>query len=72
MEDEGHDFNDWKAACEKALVWGEKIYYGKFFQIEKKPTLDDLEPVLAEGGPICFRDLGLTKEQAKKVLEDMM
>ena len=72
LEDEGHDFNDWKAACEQALVWGEKIYYGKFFQIEKKPTLDDLEPVLAEGGPICFRDLGLTKEQAKKVLEDMM
>ena len=72
LEDEEHAFHDWKAACEQALVWGEKIYYGKFFQVEKKPTLNDLEPVLNEGGPICFRDLGLTIEQAKKVLEDMM
>ena len=72
LEDEEHDFHDWKAACEQALVWGKKIYYGKFFQVEKKPTLNDLEPVLNEGGPICFRELGLTKEQSDKILKEMM
>jgi len=72
LEDEKHDFSDWKAACEKAMIWGDDIYYGKFFQIEDRPTLGDLEPVLDEGGPICFRDLGLTKEQSQKILKGMM
>ena len=72
LEDEKHDFSDWKAACEKAMIWSDDIYYGKFFQIEDRPTLGDLEPVLDEGGPICFRDLGLTKEQSQKILKGMM
>ena len=54
------------------MIWGDDIYYGKFFQIEDSPTLGDLEPVLGEGGPICFRDLGLTKEQSQKILKGMM
>src|SRR5919106_523351 len=26
LEDEGHDTHDWKAACEKAMMWGDTIY----------------------------------------------
>ena len=72
LEEEEHDFSDWKTACEKAMVWGETIYYGKFFQIEDRPTLGDLETVLHEGGPICFRELGLTEKQSDKLLKEMM
>ena len=34
LEDEGHDTSDWKAACEKAMMWGDTIYTGLFFQRE--------------------------------------
>ena len=50
LEDDGHDAADWKAACEKAMLWGDTIYTGLFYQ-KKRPTLDELEPVLEEGGP---------------------
>ena len=72
LEEEEHDSSDWKTACEKAMVWGETIYYGKFFQIKDRPTLGDLETVLHEGGPICFRELGLTEKQSDKLLKEMM
>ena len=46
LEDEGHDPTDWAAACEKAMVWGDEIYIGKFFQAEQRESLGQLEPVL--------------------------
>jgi 2-oxoglutarate ferredoxin oxidoreductase subunit beta len=72
LEDEGHDPGDWKAACEKAMVWGDTIYTGLFFQKKDTPTLGDLEPVLAEGGPLARRPLGLDKEQAGRIIKRMM
>jgi 2-oxoglutarate ferredoxin oxidoreductase subunit beta len=72
LADEGHDPSDWKSACEKAMVWDdETIYTGLFFEIEDSPTLGDLEPVLQEGGPLAFRELGITKEQSDKILGRM-
>jgi 2-oxoglutarate ferredoxin oxidoreductase subunit beta len=71
LEDEGHDPSDWKAACEKALLWGDTIYTGLFFR-KLTPTLDQLEPVLETGGPIAHRPLGLTKEQSDRVIKRMM
>jgi len=71
LEDEGHDTSDWKAACEKALLWGDEIYTGLFLQKEQ-PTLGQLEPVLDEGGPMAYRPLGLTKEQSQKIIKGMM
>ena len=70
LEDEGHDTSDWKAACEKAMEWGDSIYTGVFIQREA-PTLGDLEPVLAEGGPLAHRPLGLSKEDTQRVIQRM-
>ena len=72
LEDEGHDTSDWKAACEKAMVWGDEIYTGLFFQRDDRATLNDLEPVLKEGGPLSGRPLGLSDEQAEKLIQRMM
>ncbi len=71
LEDEGHDPTDWKTACEKAMEWGDTIYTGLFHQVSR-PTLDQLEPVLEEGGPISLRELGLSKEQSQRVIKRMM
>jgi len=71
LEDEGHDPSDWKAACEKALLWGDVIYTGHFFEVDR-PYLDAQEPVLDKGGALSHRKLGLTGEQATKVLQKMM
>jgi hypothetical protein len=35
-------------------------------------SLDEVEPVLDEGGPICFRPLGISKEQSDRILKRMM
>ena len=70
LEDEGHDSSDWKAACEKAMEWGDSIYTGIFLQREA-PTLGDLDPVLAEGGPMVHRPLAIPEEKGQRVIERM-
>lgn len=72
LEDEGHDPTDWKAACEKAMMWGDEIYTGLFFQTTERKALEDLEPVLDKGGPLAFRSLGLTREQGQRIVARMM
>ena len=72
LEDEEHDYNDWKLACEKAMMWGDTIYTGLFMKIEGMPTLGDREPVLRKGGPLGRRALGLTKKQTEKIVTRMM
>ena len=71
LEDEGHDPSDWKAACEKAMVWDDTIYTGLFFEVPDSETLGDQEPVLADG-PMAHRALGISEEQAGKILSRMM
>lgn len=70
LEDDDHDPSDWKAACEKAMLWGDEIYIGLFFQTDREP-LDAREPVLEEG-PLAHRPLGLSEEQASELLRRMM
>ena len=71
LEDEDHDAGDWKAACEKALLWGDTIYTGLFYQ-KRRPTLDELEPVLEEGGPMARRPGFVSKEQSDRIFKRMM
>ena len=72
LEEEDHDTSDWRAACEKAMVWGETIYTGLFLQTEGTPTLGDQEPVLDAGGPLSRLPLGLSQEQAQQIVARMM
>ena len=71
LEQGGHDKSDWKTACEQAMMWGETIYIGLFFETDARDTPVDLDPVLSEGGPLARRPLGLTKEQARWMLQRM-
>ncbi|MEX2431689.1 MAG: 2-oxoacid:ferredoxin oxidoreductase subunit beta [Dehalococcoidia bacterium] len=71
LEDEGHDATDWKAACEKAMVWGDTIYTGLFFNVKDRESLVELEPVLRDG-PMAKRELALNKEQVSKILTRML
>ena len=71
LEDEGHDPSDWKSACERALQWGDEIYTGLFFQKESA-SLIEAEPVLAKDGPLSKRPLGLSEEQAERIIQRMM
>ena len=72
LEDEDHDAGDWKLACEKALVWGDKIYTGLFYENKDARSLGEHEPVLDEGGPLCHRPLGLSEEQARNIVARMI
>ena len=72
LEDEDHDTSDWKSACEKAMMWGDTIYTGLFFQNKAQRSLSQLEPVLDEGGPLARRALGLSQEQSQKIIKKMM
>ena len=72
LEDEAHDPSDWKAACEKAMEWGDTIYTGLFFKVEGRPTLDQLEPVLREGGPLARRPIGVSEEDADRIRARML
>ena len=72
LEDEEHNTSDWKLACEKAMEWGDIIYTGVFFKHPEAPPLNQREPVLDAGGPLAFRELGLTVEQAEGILGRMM
>ncbi|HEX9648525.1 MAG TPA: 2-oxoacid:ferredoxin oxidoreductase subunit beta [Alphaproteobacteria bacterium] len=71
LDDDGHDRSDWKAACEKAMVWDDVIYTGVFLERTDEPSLGEQEPVLA-AGPLSSRPPGLTKEQANGIIARMM
>ena len=72
LEDEGHDSSDWKSACEKAMLWGDTIYTGLFFQTDEAPNLGRREPVLDQGGPLSHRLLGINQDQAEKIISRMI
>ncbi len=71
LEEEEHDTSNWELACEKAMVFGDTIYTGVFFESDRA-ALEDVEPVLKEGGPLSRRALGLDKSEAQKIIDRMM
>jgi 2-oxoglutarate ferredoxin oxidoreductase subunit beta len=72
LEDQGHDPADFHAAVDKGFKWGEKIPIGLFWKRTDLPALDELEPVLADGGPLAFRPLGVSDEQARAVVQELL
>ncbi len=72
LEDMGHDPTDFHKAMDKALLWGDEIPIGLFWKRTDLPSLDQLEPVLAEGGPLAHRKLGIEPETAQALVKELM
>ena len=64
---------DLHQALDKGYQWGEEIPIGLFWKRADLPALEDLEPVLQDGqGPLAFRKLGITDEQAQALIKELM
>ena len=72
LEDEGHDSTDFHAAIDRGYQWGDEIPVGVFWRRDDLSSLNDLEPVLSEGGPLAFRPLGLSPDQSNRLISEMM
>ena len=72
LEDENHDTSDRSSAIEKAMVWGDTIYTGLFYQDEDSSALGEREPVLDQEGPLSQRPMGLSNAQTQKIIAGMM
>jgi len=72
LEELGHNPADFHAAMERACQWGDEIPVGLFWKATGIPALDELEPVLAEGGPLAHRPLGIDPKIAKALIEELM
>jgi 2-oxoglutarate ferredoxin oxidoreductase subunit beta len=72
LEDMGHDPTDFAAAMKQGYLWGEIIPIGLFWKRDDLPSLDQLEPVLADGGPLARRALGVAPEAAQALIRELM
>lgn len=72
LEDRGHDPRDFAKAMEQAYTWGDEIPIGLFWTRDDRPSLDQLEPVLSEGGPLSRRPLGISPDQAQRLVRELM
>jgi 2-oxoglutarate/2-oxoacid ferredoxin oxidoreductase subunit beta len=72
LEDLGHDPTDFAAAMKWGYEWDEEIPIGLFWKRSDLPSLDELEPVLAEGGPLARRPLGVSSEIALSLVRELM
>ena len=73
LEEQGHDPTDFQAAVEKGFMWGDEIPIGLFWRRTDLPSLEDQEPVLHDGqGPMALRKLGISGEQAKAIIAELM
>jgi 2-oxoglutarate ferredoxin oxidoreductase subunit beta len=73
LEEQGHNPTDFQQALARAQQWGEEIPIGLIWKRNDLPSLDELEPVLHDGdGPLAFRKLGITEEQAQALIKELL
>jgi len=72
LEEAGHDPSDFAKAMERGYQWGEEIPVGVFWKRTDLPSLEELEPVLDQGGPLAFRKLGISDEQAQALIDELL
>jgi 2-oxoglutarate ferredoxin oxidoreductase subunit beta len=72
LEDLGHDPSDFHKAMDRGYQWNEEIPIGLFWKRTDLPSLEECEPVLDEGGPLAFRKLGITDEQAQGLIKELI
>ena len=54
-DEESYDPTDWHDAMRRSLIWGDRDIHREFFQRTDVHSLDQAEPLLAEGGPMAHR-----------------
>jgi 2-oxoglutarate/2-oxoacid ferredoxin oxidoreductase subunit beta len=72
LEDMGHDPSNFAAAMERGYEWGDEIPIGLFWKRNDLPSLDQLEPILDEGGPLARRPLGISPEVGRSLVRELM
>ena len=72
LEELGHDPADFNKAMEFGHQWGEQIPIGVFWKRTDLPTLEEHECVLEQGGPLAFRKLGISDEQAESLIGELL
>ncbi|PYS32417.1 MAG: 2-oxoacid ferredoxin oxidoreductase [Acidobacteria bacterium] len=70
-DDPSYDSSDWHAAMKRALLWGDEIPIGKFFQRMDLPSLDEAEPVLNDG-PLAHRDLRIPPQVVRNFIAELI
>ena len=71
-DDPSYNSSDWHEAMKRALLWGDEIPIGKFFERTDLPSLDQSEPVLDVGGPLAHRDLRMSPQVAEAFIAELM
>src|SRR5262245_34516 len=72
LDEMGHDPTNLSLAMERGWQWGDEIPIGLFWKREDLPSLDQLEPVLANGGPLAHRPLGIAPDMAQALIRELM
>jgi 2-oxoglutarate/2-oxoacid ferredoxin oxidoreductase subunit beta len=72
LEEMGHDPSDKAAAIVRGGEWGDVIPIGLFYKDDDLAALDELEPVLTQGGPLARRSLNVSPQDARALVEELM
>ncbi|MDB6063864.1 MAG: 2-oxoacid ferredoxin oxidoreductase [Pedosphaera sp.] len=72
LEEMGHDISNFGQAMERGYQWNEEIPIGLFWKRTDLPSLEEQEPVLEQGGPLAFRELGISDEQAQCLIQELL
>ncbi len=73
LEEPGYDPTDFHKALDKGYQWGDEIPIGLIWKRTDLPSLEELEPVLHDGqGPLAFRKLGISDEQAQALVKELL
>jgi 2-oxoglutarate ferredoxin oxidoreductase subunit beta len=70
-DDAAYDSTKWIEAMDKATVWGDEIFIGKFFERTDLPSLEETEPVL-DAGALVKGPTRVPADVAKKFVEELM
>jgi 2-oxoglutarate ferredoxin oxidoreductase subunit beta len=70
-EDAAYDATDLPAAMKRALLWGDEIPIGRFFERTDLPSLEETEPVL-DRGPLVEGNTRIGREVAQSFIDELM
>jgi 2-oxoglutarate ferredoxin oxidoreductase subunit beta len=70
LEEEGHNPQDWNAAMDKAMEFGDRIPTGLIYRADQ-PIFEESEPVLSRG-PLVGQEMGITRPLFDQLLAELM